>query len=271
MNSNWKRCTPKFPCPICQKPDWCCVGTLFVNCMRIESARPAKNGGWLHPLDSSPAAHVPVHRPVERKVEIDAEQVMRKFRSGLQRPIEHLAENLGLWPSALEALGVAWASPHQAWAFPMKNRYGRTIGIRLRDDHGKKWAVNGSHSGLFYSDHFQSGPVLICEGPTDTAAAMQMGFRAVGRPSCLGCEEETVMLLKRWNARQAVIVADNDSHEAGERGAMKLAGFIPCVSMVIIPPTKDLREFVRSGASKALFDAIINSFTWTQPKKETNA
>lgn len=44
------RVTPKTPCPICGKPDWCSVFADEPNtiCMRVPSERPTRNGGYLH-------------------------------------------------------------------------------------------------------------------------------------------------------------------------------------------------------------------------------
>lgn len=45
---NWVRVKRNKPCPICGRPDWCSVsedGTVVV-CMRTESPKPCKSGGW---------------------------------------------------------------------------------------------------------------------------------------------------------------------------------------------------------------------------------
>src|SRR5256885_12968425 len=42
----WHRVSKEHPCLICGKPDWCTVSDRGSCCMRIESGRPMKNGGW---------------------------------------------------------------------------------------------------------------------------------------------------------------------------------------------------------------------------------
>jgi hypothetical protein len=51
------------------------------------------------------------------------------------------------------------------------------IGIRLRNDLGRKWAVTGSRQGLFLPGPHPGQTVLIVEGPTDAAAAVDLGVQ----------------------------------------------------------------------------------------------
>jgi hypothetical protein len=48
---NWVRVSKKNPCSVCQKPDWCCIGDRYINCMRVQSDKPCVNGGWLHAIN----------------------------------------------------------------------------------------------------------------------------------------------------------------------------------------------------------------------------
>lgn len=52
MSSNLRlvRVTPKGPCPVCRKGDWCGVfaDAPVTICMRVPSDRPTRNGGYLH-------------------------------------------------------------------------------------------------------------------------------------------------------------------------------------------------------------------------------
>ncbi|NLS92478.1 MAG: hypothetical protein GXX96_09970 [Planctomycetaceae bacterium] len=55
MAGEWRRCSRRFPCRICGKSDWCGYtgpedDPTAALCMRVESDKPAKNGGWLHIL-----------------------------------------------------------------------------------------------------------------------------------------------------------------------------------------------------------------------------
>jgi hypothetical protein len=74
---------------------------------------------------------------------------------------------------------------------------GRVQGIRLRFSNGRKLAVRGGREGLFVpSGLAATNQLLICEGPTDTAALLDLGFAAVGRPSCAGGTRLLVELLR---------------------------------------------------------------------------
>ncbi len=43
------RATPRDPCPVCDHPDWCrWFPDHYAECMRVESDRRTRNGGWLH-------------------------------------------------------------------------------------------------------------------------------------------------------------------------------------------------------------------------------
>jgi hypothetical protein len=144
----------------------------------------------------------------------------------------------------------------------MRNRAedGVARGIRLRRADGSKWAVKGSRQGLFVPRHFPVGDTLVvCEGPTDTAAMLMLCFDAVGRPSCNGGVELVADLIDRHHFADVVIVADRDA--PGQRGAWYLAsrlvGYVAGGVRIVTPPAKDAREWVRQGAGRLnILDAI---------------
>ena len=258
----WARVTKANPCVVCRHTSWCCVSESWVLCMRVASDMPSKGqaGGWLHRVGD--AVPKPVVRVEPERPHINATALMRAWMSETGRTQTDLfAQKLGVSFAALVSLGIAWAQEHRAWAFPMKDEYGNTIGIRLRSERGEKWAVRGSRAGLFYGGE-PSGIVYVLEGPTDTAAAMTIGLVAVGRPSCQGQEEMIVARLKQ--ATRVVIVADNDS--PGWTGAMRLQGMLRVPSITWAPPQKDFREFVRQGGNVALLQALTAPLLWAQPR-----
>ena len=256
----WIRVSRSNQCPICGKPDWCVIGTLYVNCMRVQSDKPCKDGGWLHPIDSKAARPTP--RPKESEApKINATAMMRDWRSKTEPEwIENFANVLGVSAESLSAIGTAWAADRKAWAFPMLDGYRNVIGVRLRSETGQKWAVTGSRAGIFMGDS-ASGTALICEGPTDTCAALTLGYNAIGRPSCLGSEDIILTALK--DASRVLIVADNDS--AGWNGAVKLQQKLKCISLCWAPPSKDLRSFIKAGGTRATLESITSNFVWTNP------
>jgi 5S rRNA maturation endonuclease (ribonuclease M5) len=159
--------------------------------------------------------------------------------------VAELAGILGVSVASLVRLGPpAWSSHYQAWGWPMHDDRRRVIGIRLRNEKSK-WAVGGSSSGCFIPSGIDSrSALLICEGPTDTAAAITLGYQAIGRPSCSGGTEIICDMLQAGRRRDVVIVADNDG--PGQAGAKALQDRIVglCASVrAWTPPAKDLREW----------------------------
>lgn len=57
----WCRVSRHHPCPICGKIDWCTysAGGNTVGCMRVQSPRRLKNGGWLHYLSGNTVTQLP--------------------------------------------------------------------------------------------------------------------------------------------------------------------------------------------------------------------
>lgn len=178
---------------------------------------------------------------------------------------DKLAAQLGVSPESLQQLGAFYSSENRAWAFPMSLPTGERVGFRLRSEFGRKWAIKGSISALFIPflayRLFTDRRMFICEGPTDTAAALTLGFFAVGRPACLGCEEMLSELLRDMNVREAVIVSDSD--EPGIAGSEKLRKYLKCRSTILIPPAKDLREFVAGGGTADVIKTLLNERIWS--------
>ncbi len=254
---SWTRVNRSTPCPICTRTTWCTIGERGVCCMRIESGRPMKNGGWLHVSDAAPRIERRHAQPTVSLSNPDA--LLTRWRADTTpEQVAGLAEDLGVKATALGALGAVYSATREAWAFPMRDGAGRTVGIRLRAS-GRKWAVDGSREGLFYGDSL-SGIPLICEGPTDCAAAISIGFNAVGRPSCTGGVQHVRDLLTRLEVAKAIIVSDDD--EPGRRGAVRLAAAIALPHKILAVPAKDLRDFVRAGATGALVRDMLKRQEW---------
>jgi phage/plasmid primase-like uncharacterized protein len=176
-----------------------------------------------------------------------------------------LARSLGISVESLTVLGIGWSADHRAWSFPMCDAAGNVVGIRLRKAAGFKFAVKGSKEGLFLPSTAaaDSERLVVCEGPTDTAALLDLGFAgAVGRPSCTGGIPLLAELVGWRRPREVVIVADGD--EPGRRGADNLASvlavYAPAVR-VIVPPDgiKDARDWLRSGADRQAVEQVIEA------------
>ncbi|MBM4020627.1 MAG: toprim domain-containing protein, partial [Planctomycetes bacterium] len=77
-------------------------------------------------------------------------------------------------------------------------------------------------NGLFWPEDLAStGPLLVCEGPTDTAAMLDLGYDAIGRPSCTGAVDMVIQVVRHLRHRDVVILADADG--PGIDGANRLA------------------------------------------------
>jgi len=284
MPSVWVRVSKKRPCPVCKKNDWCGVTAdgVFACCMRVKTDRPVKNGGWLHRLTGSAPRPIPrLCLPPPRTpvpCTTDWAAMLRRFeRDTRKAEVERLAAALGVSPGSLSSLGIVWAAPHHAWGFPMSNAARETIGVRLRTEGGRKWAIRGSHNALFWpKDLTGRGPLLLCEGPTDTAALLDLGYDAIGRPSCAGAVEMVVEVVQRLHRRDVVVVADADKprrqpdgsiYRPGMDGANQLAqalteaGYRPKVIQPV--QGKDARAWVQAGATRAVVDTVIaNALYW---------
>ena len=155
----------------------------------------------------------------------------------------------------------------------MRDGRERIIGIRIRGPKGK-WCVPGSRQGLFWPEGVYSGsdyPLVICEGPTDCAALLTMGFDAIGRPACMGGTEYVIEFLK-GRRRDVVIMADKDEAKhrpdgsvwfPGQEGAARLGqAILPYVhSLKIVKPPfhKDVREWLRAGATKETLLVVVEN------------
>lgn len=228
--------------------------------MRIESRHPTKNGGWWHPTGTKPN-HEYKPPPIEYpRVNPNLKVLYDNWRSCTFDRLQPLADRLQLQVSVLNAIGAVYSQSHQAYAFPMFMPDGELVGIRLRNDRGEKWAVKGSKAGLFVpwdSLHLlASRSIFLCEGPTDTAAAIQLGFFAIGRHACVGQEQLVNELISEACARHAYVVYDNDA--PGVRGADKLCAQLKIPFTRVIPPAKDLREFVSEGGTKELLMYLVS-------------
>ncbi|MCY2929852.1 MAG: hypothetical protein NTV86_10235 [Planctomycetota bacterium] len=145
----------------------------------------------------------------------------------------------------------------------MSDDSGKVLGIRLRFPDGRKLAVPGGREGLFIPQGLAySGPLLVAEGPTDTAALLDLGYEAIGRPCCTGGVGHCIEIVRGHQPLAVVIVADADA--PGQRGAEALAtAILPYAASVrvIQPPegVKDAREWKRVGGTQADVSAAIEA------------
>lgn len=262
MVNQWIRVSTKEPCPICGKPDFCGVSadrTVAV-CMRTQSDRETKNGGWLHRIrDRPPMPTRPLPPPDDSRLApaIDARAIWQDYRAGNVQATGDAAALLGLPPWTAWEMG-AGIDPQGNLAFPMRDGNLHVTGIRLRNARGEKWAVKGSRAGVFTpvrynpQDWENNGHAVVVEGPTDAAAVIALDMIPIGRPSCLGCEQILIDAARTLGATALTVVADNDG--PGVMGARRL-----CVSLsaagvrhrlVTAGGYKDMREWWRAWTTR---------------------
>jgi hypothetical protein len=213
--------------------------------------------------------------------------------------LRHLANHLGVSAQSLEILRTCWfGRPHMeqlrmggpgglprdgAYGFPMRDGTGRYCGIALRGwPEERKWCVSGSRLGAFVPSEFppETPPVLaLVEGPTDTAALLTAGVRAVGRPSNRGGVDAISSLLtlrassrgRRRSAMRLVVVGEWDRKTPatwpGLDGAVatlaKLAVRLGTDDVrLVMPPdgVKDVREWLaRDGGASEIREVFHGS------------
>ena len=121
--------------------------------------------------------------------------------------------------------------------------------LHILRDEGR---IQRGASPLCPSEH----PVIVVEGATDAAAAMDLGFVAVGRPSNLACMDILKDLLR---GRNAIVIGENDGfnettgqrpgHEGMIATFQVLKKVCPEVRMVLPPEhVKDLRQWVAQAS-----------------------
>jgi hypothetical protein len=260
------RVSKRRTCPICKKRDWCLVSLegggdpVFAICKRVESAHVWGDAGWFHRLSA-----VSRSRTRTRTVELDAgghdfADLAREYEMACPAARRaHLASTLGVSVESLARLALGW--DERAYTVPMQDGLGRVRGIRRRFPNGKQVCVTGSKNGIFVPRGLtHTGLLLVCEGASDAAAMLDLGFEAIGRADCNSGRKQVLRHVRKHRPEAVVVVADNDV--VGRRGAghLALALTLHCAHVrVITPPEsiKDAREWRRRGATRAQAEAVI--------------
>ncbi len=173
---------------------------------------------------------------------------------------------------AMRAGGAGWADapPDGAWAIAEHDGDGRTIGLTLRAEDGRKGAPAGGKRGVVVPTnlHQLPDPVLIVEGASDVAACCAMNLAAVGRPSNLGGAEQVADLL---DGRAVLVVGERDGKPDGKwpgrdgakAVAKQLAGrWGESVQWALTPPdTKDVRAWLTGKLAGGLNPTDADAMT----------
>lgn len=267
----YARVTRRQPCPVCGKPDWCLLardGSHAV-CSRVSVGGVfCGEPGWRHMLGNL----TPTTRPVtmREKARIDAGGYAIAFERAITtEQLTQTAIDLGVSVESLHRLRMGWCTEHDAPTFPMWER-GQIVGIRIRKPDGSKFAIKDSTNGFFIPRGLAGvGLLVIVEGPTDTAAALDMGLDAIGKPNASACTDELVRMLVERSPETVVFMGENDAPDAmgkvaGIDGPMKQcerARRAGLNAVFVLPPKgKDLREWsTRHGGTQDAIEQIVRN------------
>ena len=236
------------PCPVCEREKYCLVSDdgNFVICTKVSSKKKYEAySGWLHKL--SDANFKKPKKVIKSK---DYSRNINHIQSVYQNLdkdfLTRFANKLNVAPIVLYHLGVGYDKKSQFY-FPMFNADFKMIGLKIRAFNGKRWCVPGSRLGVYIPDDFNSSEeVYICEGESDTAAMLNLGYNAIGKASATSCRN---ILKELLNCCPIItIVSDYDNHGLGYKESCKLAKlFDSHVNIVLNRNYKDIRAWIDSG------------------------
>lgn len=295
----WIQCSTKNPCPECGATHHCTVSTngIMSKCMKSPGGRPIKQSdgqtAYLRRVSQclKYEGGTKRHKPKAEVLRLTAKEIenqIKQCKSALsQRRLTITAKSLGVSEHALTLLGIGWHDGYGCAAFPMHDGHGKPVGIRLRREDGRKLCVPGSRTGLFIPTNFNPAPcaitldpaplvLLMPEGPTDVAAALDLGFMAIGRPNNAGGAGDLKTLLTAAPAPiDLILFSDYDGakflddgtpYSPGWEGALHLARELVGHSKlsrlrVVMPPakSKDLRQWMKDGGTAEMVATVLTN------------
>lgn len=272
ISDQWRRVNRQHPCPVCHHHDWCLVaadGSTAI-CPRVESSKRAGQAGYLHRLTDSPThqSHATPAPIVKRGTDYDYGNFATECQAAAENAgaIDHASRRLGITPGSLRRFRIGWWIAQSCWTWPMTDAGGsRIIGITRRFLDGSKKCLKGARAGLYVPADLPRDmsklTLLVVEGGSDAAAGLDLGFWSIGRFSCTHGAPLLRRVLRQRRPAQVAICADTGNiHE--KRGAEKLArDLLPYARelRLIAPPAKDLRAWLRSGATHTDVHRLIEA------------
>lgn len=244
-----------FPCPVCEhlhrNPSWCLVDKArgLVICPRVASARRCGDAGWLHRMDGGSVTGVEVRAKPKEVPHVDfSDRWYRACKRTTAQDVTDLSKRLGLTEPYVRT--VPMGREGRAWVFPMTDGED-VVGLKVRTEDGLKVCAKGSRLGVIVPFSFQpDAPELwVTEGESDLmAAAGALRLNAIARPGCTSC---TRIISRMAAGRHLIVLADNDA--PGLDGAARLVKACSSAmsATVLAPPAKDVRDWVKRGATAA--------------------
>lgn len=193
--------------------------------MRIESDKPVGQGkGWIHRMSEAVTVKAPPKKEREprdvRKWTALADDCY--FSPDANATRAQVAADLGVSIESLERLGVGCGFDdyrkfsYSTW--PERRQGGKVMGIirryrvPVKDDKNKLMMEGGRHGLYLPRDWWRgTGPILIPEGGSDTAALTTLGISAIGRPSNVGGVNMLIgVLAKEHLTRPVIVIGEHD-------------------------------------------------------------
>ena len=291
--NGWIRVSKGNPCPICGKPDWCCISSDYttVYCMRVPSRRQSRTGGgYFHRYPDTPQKAVLLEAIAEPHRETispaEWENRWRDMRAHTHPDrLRRAAERLSTTAESLEAYGAV-VPDDSAVTWPMYDSRLRMVGLYRRYWDGSKRFLRGSNGRGIIVPRWQlkknlAVDLYVVEGATDACSLHSAGMLAIGRPSCATGGDVVGELLKTLSFRGNIVVLgerdkklDNCPFCRGKRcqrcwpglwGAEQTAkkigrvtGIRPVVSLVP-PQCKDARDVVERKLVRDLNKTLMYS------------
>jgi len=192
---HWDRVSKRLPCPQCGHDHWCLIAKdkSAAICPRTPSDKRAGEAGWLHILAND--RRVWIARPYRIAIDTNSVRDLSQLAARYQvvgeetGKLVQLALMLKVSAKSLRRLGVGWSRGQECWTFPLRDSTGlKVLGISRRFSDGAKYVMRGHKAGLYLPrdlpTDLSSTTLLIVEGGSDAAAALDLEFWAVGRFSC---------------------------------------------------------------------------------------
>ena len=314
--SQLQRVTRRNPCPICGNIDYCTVHGQrgIVGCMRRRDGayrvgQSALGEQYWHRLSNQERDHLklPPSRPPRPK--LPHTHLMRLAKRWHGRaamvPGDLLQARADYWGVSREVvvrlrIGIArdyelramhtrcvWDSYFTA---PIFTATLKVCGIALQppayntlppggnDDDRKKKMLTGSSPGLYVPAGLNDRKLLlVVEGLSDTAAALHLGFDAIGRFSNGSCADDVADFAERRGYAMVAVIPDNDpsskpqAQEATRRGLDALMGSLLTrrIDAITLRPSKakDLRQWLNNGGTR---DALLAAIDKTASTRTDN-
>lgn len=283
-------------CPVCGKLGWCMITRLGDKalCMRSSDGGKSytfKKGGMIGQTgyvfrlnadkpEVKQAAKESRKEHVNPDGRMTVDQVTEYYWRCLEDRDNHIgriqgfADKLDLPIELLIKLGVIYDRT-KTFGFPMHDGMGGICGIRYRTMDGKKYSLKGqAGEGIFMPLEGIAADIhrlFIMEGPTSLAVMVGLGFKAIGRPNCLGGYEQIDSFLRRHNVKEIYVCGDNDPKKVrpdgtvyypGQDGMRNLKNYLAerrASVYAYVPPWKDFRDWWKRKMPRAtdVMDSVM--------------